>query len=260
MPSLSLEGRAAIVGQFRSPGSLSNLASPPALHTRPWHFNLSCGLQRSESGQQKQKQNEFICEWERPLGSRCQPGGATTYQLAPKPYSTLPRAGVAAARPATPERPIAAAPIAHQPSSACCHGHASEEGRRADSGRSSGAGAGGDSWLLRWQGSLRHGSLGEALKGSPHDSAIFALALPAVVALAADPLLSIVGTAFVGRGGEPEALAALGAWLAGLSSAAAAAAAFFCEWCCHCWHTELQPTCTALVASPGPCGTSCLLL
>lgn len=48
------------------------------------------------------------------------------------------------------------------------------------------------------------------LCASPHDSAIFALAVPAVLALAADPLLSIVDTAFVGRGGQADALAALG--------------------------------------------------
>lgn len=44
---------------------------------------------------------------------------------------------------------------------------------------------------------------------SPHDRAIFTLALPALGSLAADPLVSLVDTAFVGRLG-PEALAALG--------------------------------------------------
>lgn len=46
-------------------------------------------------------------------------------------------------------------------------------------------------------------------RASPHDPAIFALALPAVLALAADPLLSMVDTVFVGRAGT-DALAALG--------------------------------------------------
>ena len=44
---------------------------------------------------------------------------------------------------------------------------------------------------------------------SPHDKAIFALALPALGSLVADPLLSLVDTAFVGRLGA-DALAALG--------------------------------------------------
>lgn len=41
-------------------------------------------------------------------------------------------------------------------------------------------------------------------RGSPYDGAIFSLALPAVLALAADPLLQIVDTIFVGQAGaEP---------------------------------------------------------
>ncbi|GAB4812989.1 hypothetical protein N2152v2_000035 [Parachlorella kessleri] len=44
---------------------------------------------------------------------------------------------------------------------------------------------------------------------SPHDSAILALAVPAMLALAADPLLSIVDTIFVGQAGA-DPLAALG--------------------------------------------------
>lgn len=46
-------------------------------------------------------------------------------------------------------------------------------------------------------------------KSSPHDGAIFSLAFPAVLALAADPLLQVVDTIFVGQTG-PDALAALG--------------------------------------------------
>lgn len=41
--------------------------------------------------------------------------------------------------------------------------------------------------------------VGTLFRASPHDSAIFALALPAVLALAADPLLSMVDTIFVGQ-------------------------------------------------------------
>lgn len=41
--------------------------------------------------------------------------------------------------------------------------------------------------------------IGALFRSSPHDSAIFALALPAVLALAADPLLSMVDTIFVGQ-------------------------------------------------------------
>ncbi|KAL4419186.1 hypothetical protein ABPG77_007776 [Micractinium sp. CCAP 211/92] len=51
--------------------------------------------------------------------------------------------------------------------------------------------------------------VGTLFRASPHDSAIFALALPAVLALAADPLLSMVDTIFVGQVGA-DALAALG--------------------------------------------------
>ena len=51
--------------------------------------------------------------------------------------------------------------------------------------------------------------VGALFRASKHDSAIFALALPAVLALAADPLLSMVDTVFVGRAGT-DALAALG--------------------------------------------------
>ncbi|PRW33758.1 MATE efflux family [Chlorella sorokiniana] len=51
--------------------------------------------------------------------------------------------------------------------------------------------------------------IGALFRSSPHDSAIFALALPAVLALAADPLLSMVDTIFVGQAGT-DALAALG--------------------------------------------------
>jgi putative MATE family efflux protein len=53
------------------------------------------------------------------------------------------------------------------------------------------------------------GFFASALKSSPHDGAIFSLALPAVLALAADPLLQVVDTIFVGQTG-PDALAALG--------------------------------------------------
>lgn len=51
--------------------------------------------------------------------------------------------------------------------------------------------------------------VGTLFRASPHDGAIFALALPAVLALAADPLLSMVDTIFVGQVGA-DALAALG--------------------------------------------------
>ncbi|KAL4425326.1 hypothetical protein ABPG75_009342 [Micractinium tetrahymenae] len=51
--------------------------------------------------------------------------------------------------------------------------------------------------------------IGTLFRASPHDGAIFALALPAVLALAADPLLSMVDTIFVGQVGA-DALAALG--------------------------------------------------
>lgn len=44
--------------------------------------------------------------------------------------------------------------------------------------------------------------VGTLFRASPHDSAIFALALPAVLALAADPLLSMVDTIFVGQVGS----------------------------------------------------------
>ena len=44
---------------------------------------------------------------------------------------------------------------------------------------------------------------------SKHDAAILSMALPAVLALCADPLLSVVDTIFVGRAG-PAPLAALG--------------------------------------------------
>lgn len=47
-------------------------------------------------------------------------------------------------------------------------------------------------------------------RSSKHDPAIFALALPAVLALAADPLLSMVDTVFVGQATGTDALAALG--------------------------------------------------
>jgi Na+-driven multidrug efflux pump len=40
-------------------------------------------------------------------------------------------------------------------------------------------------------------------RASKHDAAIFSLALPAVLALAADPLLSMVDTVFVGQVGCP---------------------------------------------------------
>ncbi len=53
------------------------------------------------------------------------------------------------------------------------------------------------------------GFFASAFKASPHDGAIFSLALPAVLALAADPLLQVVDTIFVGQTG-PDALAALG--------------------------------------------------
>jgi MATE family multidrug resistance protein len=53
------------------------------------------------------------------------------------------------------------------------------------------------------------GFFASAFKASPHDPAIFSLALPAVLALAADPLLQVVDTIFVGQTG-PDALAALG--------------------------------------------------
>jgi MATE family multidrug resistance protein len=53
------------------------------------------------------------------------------------------------------------------------------------------------------------GPLASLLRGSPYDGAIFSLAIPAVLALAADPLLQVVDTIFVGQAG-PEALAALG--------------------------------------------------
>lgn len=53
------------------------------------------------------------------------------------------------------------------------------------------------------------GFFASAFKSSPHDGAIFSLALPAVLALAADPLLQVVDTIFVGQTG-PDALAALG--------------------------------------------------
>ncbi|MGI8822178.1 MAG: MATE family efflux transporter, partial [Acidimicrobiia bacterium] len=43
---------------------------------------------------------------------------------------------------------------------------------------------------------------------SPHDAAIFRLAIPALGALAADPLVALVDTAYVGRLGS-EALAAV---------------------------------------------------
>lgn len=55
--------------------------------------------------------------------------------------------------------------------------------------------------LPRW---LKH-----LLKGSPYDSSIAALAIPAVLALAADPLLQVVDTVFVGQAGA-DSLAALG--------------------------------------------------
>ncbi|EFN56963.1 hypothetical protein CHLNCDRAFT_51240 [Chlorella variabilis] len=48
--------------------------------------------------------------------------------------------------------------------------------------------------------------IGTLFRSSKHDSAIFALAVPAVLALAADPLLSMVDTIFAGA----DALAALG--------------------------------------------------
>jgi MATE family multidrug resistance protein len=48
-----------------------------------------------------------------------------------------------------------------------------------------------------------------ALRGSPYDAEIRRLALPALGALAADPLVSLIDTAFVGRLGT-DALAALG--------------------------------------------------
>ncbi len=47
--------------------------------------------------------------------------------------------------------------------------------------------------------------IGALFRSSPHDSAIFALALPAVLALAADPLLSMVDTIFVGQVGAADA-------------------------------------------------------
>lgn len=46
-------------------------------------------------------------------------------------------------------------------------------------------------------------------RSSPYDAAIFSLALPAVLALAADPLLAVVDTVFVGQI-DSDALAALG--------------------------------------------------
>jgi len=46
-------------------------------------------------------------------------------------------------------------------------------------------------------------------RSNPHDAAIFSLATPAIVALAADPLLQVVDTIFVGHSGS-DALAALG--------------------------------------------------
>jgi hypothetical protein len=53
-------------------------------------------------------------------------------------------------------------------------------------------------WLEALQGSFKR-----SLR-SPHDSAILSLAGPALLALAADPLLSMVDTAFVGQLGAPE--------------------------------------------------------
>lgn len=51
--------------------------------------------------------------------------------------------------------------------------------------------------------------MASAFRSSPHDAAIASLALPAILALAADPLLQVVDTVFVGQAG-PDALAALG--------------------------------------------------
>lgn len=51
--------------------------------------------------------------------------------------------------------------------------------------------------------------IGTLFRANKHDGAIFALALPAVLALAADPLLSMVDTIFIGQVGTDE-LAALG--------------------------------------------------
>jgi len=52
--------------------------------------------------------------------------------------------------------------------------------------------------------------LARLLTPSPHDAAIAGLALPAVIALAADPLLGVVDAALVGRGLGSDALGALG--------------------------------------------------
>lgn len=43
--------------------------------------------------------------------------------------------------------------------------------------------------------------VGTLFRASKHDGAIFSLAVPAVLALAADPLLSMVDTIFVGQVG-----------------------------------------------------------
>ena len=94
------------------------------------------------------------------------------------------------------------------PAAACTHGaHAHEHEQQASTDMTPGcqhdAGARCSLCDLTTSSSQRDGDwteiIGTLFRASPHDPAIFALALPAVLALAADPLLSMVDTIFVGQ-------------------------------------------------------------
>lgn len=73
-------------------------------------------------------------------------------------------------------------------------------------GHSSNTGASADTSLLGQAAAMmrRAQSTILSLRSSPHDSLIFNLAAPAVLALAADPLLAMVDTAIVGQLGSSE--------------------------------------------------------
>ena len=97
-------------------------------------------------------------------------------------------------------------------SNAAASGSGNESGGGSSSSSSSanGSGSGADAAAAGEAAAAGWGGwLGSAFRASPYDGAIFSLALPAVIALAADPLLSIVDTVFVGQAGA-EPLAALG--------------------------------------------------
>lgn len=97
--------------------------------------------------------------------------------------------------------------------------------------------------------------IGALFRSSKHDSAIFALALPAVLALAADPLLSMVDTIFVGQVGTaaPAAMRSACCLRCCRRRCRAAAPLLPPATPCCCPPVAPAPTaCTAPVSAPAP--------